>query len=249
MKIGKILGIDIALDWSVLILVLMLFNGLNNMFTVKLAEFIPAVAITATCITILGLLASILAHELGHAYVGQKFGLTFHSITLHAFGGAANMSSRMPSAKGEFFIAIAGPVVSVVLGVLLGFTSIGAIYAFRDTVPGLALFVFRVLSVLSAINISLGIFNMIPAFPLDGGRVLRSAVWKYTGSYLKATEIAAKTGFVFGSGLVGCGGLMAFGIDVPMFGVGLGDGIWLAVIGLLVLMMARNEVRGARLGA
>jgi Zn-dependent protease len=248
MKIGKILGIDIALDWSVLILVLMLFNGLNSMFAVKLAEFVPSVAVIATCITIVGLLASILAHELGHAYVGQKFGLTFHSITLHAFGGAANMSSRMPSAKGEFFIAIAGPLVSVVLGVLLGFTSIGAIYLFRDTLPGFTLFLFRILSVLSAINISLGVFNMIPAFPLDGGRVLRSAVWKYTGSYLKATEIAAKTGFVFGSALVGCGALMALDVNVPMFGVGLGDGLWLAIIGLLVIMLARNEVRGARLG-
>ena len=155
----------------------------------------------------------------------------------------------MPSAKGEFFIAIAGPVVSVALGVLLGLTSVVTIYAFRDTMPGFALFSFRVLSVLSAVNISLGIFNMIPAFPLDGGRVLRSAVWKYTGSYLKATEIAAKTGFIFGAGLVGCGALMVMGTNVPMFGVGVSDGIWLAVIGLLVIMMAKNEVKGARLGA
>lgn len=248
MKLGTILGIDIKLDWSVAILVLMLFNGVGSLFAVKLAELGPTVSTVATLIAIVGILASVLAHELGHAYVGQKFGLTFHSITLHAFGGAANMSSRMPSAKGEFFIAVAGPIVSVVLGVLLGFSAVGTLFAFRDTFPALTFCLFHILSSLSAINVSLGIFNMLPAFPLDGGRVLRSAVWKYTGSYLKATELAAKSGVIFGSMLVGCGALMSLGVSIPIFGVGLGDGIWIAVIGFLVVMMANNEVRSARLG-
>ena len=140
----------------------------------------------------LGLFATILAHEFGHAIVANRRGLPVRGITLFLFGGVAELSREPDSAKDEFWMAIAGPVVSVVLGV--GFL----------IVAGLPLSdpAWLVVQWLGLINLVVVAFNMIPAYPLDGGRVLRSILWGWKGNLVKATRIAAAIGSGFGAVLM-----------------------------------------------
>lgn len=144
----------------------------------------------------IGLFASVVLHELGHAKVAERFGLPMRGITLFIFGGVAEMSDEPPSAKAEFWVAIAGPIVSIVVGTVAG------LLWFAGHAAELGVGFTAVIGYLAIINFVLVAFNMIPAFPLDGGRVLRSAIWAWSGKLNKATRITSQIGAAFGLALM-----------------------------------------------
>jgi Zn-dependent protease/CBS domain-containing protein len=169
----------------------------------------------------IGLFASILFHEFWHSWVARGYGMPMHGITLFLFGGVAEMHDEPPSPKVEFFVAIAGPVSSVVLG--FGFLALEAVMV----AMGFPAFVTAVPGYLSIINWVLAAFNMVPAFPLDGGRVLRAALWHFKGDLRQATRTATQSGGFFGIALMALGALSLLTGNVI-------GGLWYAVIGLFL---------------
>ena len=166
-------------------------------------------------VTALVFFASILIHELGHSWVARRNGIPIHSITLFVFGGVARIS-REPATPGvEFRTAIAGPVTSLVLAGLFA----GAWQVVRD-VPLLAAPAIW----LARINLMVAVFNLVPGFPLDGGRLFRAVVWRLTGSFRRASQVAAFAGQLVAFGLIGLGVLAV--VEGNVIG-----GMWLAFIG------------------
>jgi len=178
---------------------------------------------------------SVLVHELAHSFVAIAKGLPVHGITLFIFGGVSNLGAETESPRDEFAIAVVGPLTSLLLsGLFLGLLQITS-----DAEGPLA----AILSYLALINLLLGIFNLLPGYPLDGGRVLRSIVWGITKSMERATNIAAGAGQAFGWGLIIVGVFMVLGDNV--FG-----GIWIALIGWFLMSAAsssRQEIANQKL--
>jgi Zn-dependent protease/CBS domain-containing protein len=166
----------------------------------------------------LGLFASVVLHELGHALVARKYDLPIRGITLFIFGGVAEMTEEAKSAKAEFFVAIGGPVVSLVLALL--FRGADAFLPLPGAVAG-------VVAYLGLINTVVLVFNLIPAFPLDGGRVLRAALWHFGKSMRRATRIASSIGSGFGWILI------AMGVLQLLAGSLIGA-IWWALLGMFL---------------
>lgn len=227
-SLGRVAGIEIGLNWSVLGLLALL------MWTLATAVFPatnPAVgdnghfamAVAAS----LGFFASILLHEMGHALQARRDGMHIDGITLWLFGGVARFRGMFPSAGAELRIAVAGPAVSLVLGAAALGTA---------AIPGIPSAVDGVSAWLGVTNLALLLFNLIPALPLDGGRMLRAAIWSRTGDLPRATHLAAACGRVLALGLIGVGVLVAI-VDQPI------SGIWLAFIGWFVLQAAGAETR------
>jgi Zn-dependent protease/CBS domain-containing protein len=173
----------------------------------------------------LGLFASIVVHELCHSLVANYYQLPMRGITLFVFGGVAEMGGEPQSPKIEFLMAVAGPIASIILGFVFRGIQVAAAGTWPVPVVG-------VLAYLAWINWILAIFNLIPAFPLDGGRVLRAAVWHYTNNLTRATEIASKIGSGFGILL------MAFGF-YQLFVGDLVAAIWYFLIGLFLRNASR----------
>ena len=171
--------------------------------------------------------ASLLLHELGHAVQARREGMEIEGITLWLFGGVAQFKGAFPSAGAEFRIAIAGPAVSLALGLLFALGAWGI--AFPEAVDGVAAW-------LGYINLVLLVFNMLPALPLDGGRVLRSALWQLKGDFRFATHVAAGIGRGFGFLMIGVGLFML--IFESSF-----SGAWLAFLGWFLLQAASGEAR------
>ena len=170
---------------------------------------------------------SLLLHEYGHALQARRDGMEIEGITLWLFGGVAKFRGMFPSAGAEFRIAIAGPLVSLVLGLL--FLGVPMLLGLPATVDG-------VLFWLGSINIALLVFNLLPALPLDGGRILRSILWYARGEFASATRLAAGIGRGFGYLFVAAGvALLVFASPVT--------GIWLAFIGWFLLQAAGAEDR------
>jgi Zn-dependent protease len=178
------------------------------------------------------LFVTVLIHELAHALVAKHRGLEVPRITLFIFGGMSHLQRQPASAGEEFQIAAAGPATSVLIA---GVTAAGAVSLgqLNEKVEG-------VLYYLAVVNLALAVFNILPGFPLDGGRVLRSIVWKRTGSFRRATRTAASVGEFFGYALI------TLGFFVALSGLLL-DGIWLAFIGWFLLGAARNEAMSMQL--
>jgi PDZ domain-containing secreted protein/Zn-dependent protease/CBS domain-containing protein len=177
---------------------------------------------------------SILLHELGHAFQALKEGMKVDGITLWLFGGVARFEGMFPSAGAEFRIAIAGPIVSLFLG--LAFAAAGLLgdnAGMPEQVVGVATYLGR-------INLIVLAFNMVPALPLDGGRVLRSWLWHRQGSFTAATLSAARAGTAFGYVLMGAGFLSLFSSAVT-------GGIWFIVLGFFLLQAAQSEAQYAHL--
>lgn len=169
----------------------------------------------------LGLLISIVLHETAHSLVARRYEMPIRGITLFIFGGVAEMESEPTSARGEFLMAAAGPVASAVLALLFTGAS-GALVTSGGFVPAAA-----VLGYLGTLNWILALFNLIPAFPLDGGRMLRAALWGWRKDFASATKIAAGSGQVFGFALI------LFGLILFLRGAVL-SGVWLFLIGLFL---------------
>jgi Zn-dependent protease/CBS domain-containing protein len=170
---------------------------------------------------------SILLHEFGHALQARREGIEIDGITLWLFGGVARFKGAWKTAGAEFRVAIAGPLVSLVLGVL---------FVLIALIPGLPESVDAVAAWLGYINLSLLVFNLIPAQPLDGGRVLHSALWRYKDDFVWATRVAANVGRGFGYLLI------AAGVAMFIF-QGSFSGAWLAFLGWFLLNAATAEAR------
>jgi Zn-dependent protease/predicted transcriptional regulator len=227
-RLGRIAGIEIGLNWSWLVvfalLVWTLASGVFPSTNPGLSDGTHlAMAFAATVL----FFCSLLLHELGHAFQARREGMAIEGITLWLFGGVAKFRGMFPSAGAEFRIAIAGPLVSLLLGVVFVLIAI---------VPGLPQAVDGVVSWLGYINLTLLVFNLIPALPLDGGRVLRSILWKVKGEFAPATRLAANIGRGFGYLFI-AGGLALFVFQ------GSFSGAWLAFLGWFLLEAATAEAR------
>ena len=178
-------------------------------------------------VTAIMLFVSVLLHELGHSVVALRYKIPVRSITLFLFGGIAQIGAEPPSAIAEFFIAIAGPLVSLALAVL--FYAIQPFFAGIEPLLGLAKY-------LAYINFALVLFNLIPGYPLDGGRVFRAIVWAITGDMGRSTLIAANVGRFFAF-------LLIFAGVWQMFSGNLGGGLWIAFIGWFLDNAASVQVQ------
>jgi len=174
-----------------------------------------------------GLFLSIAIHELGHSLVARKFGIPIKDITLFIFGGVAEMEDEPPDAKSEFLMAIAGPVTSLILAAVMGGIYLAVRSAFSSVAPAYAVFGY-----LALLNTLLAGFNLLPAFPLDGGRVLRAALWAWRDNLRWATHIASQIGGGFGIVLIILG-VLAF------LGGNLIGGVWWFMIGMFMRMASR----------
>ena len=215
-KLGRIWGIPIGLHWSwFLIFGLVTWSLAVGYFPVEYPELpSPAYWLLGALTSVL-FFGSVLLHELGHTWVALRERLKVRGITLFLFGGVAQLSDEPRTPGGEFRVSIAGPLVSAALAVLFG-----ALWLLEQAIPYLA----APSEWLARMNLMLALFNMIPGFPLDGGRVLRAGVWKLTGDPQRATKVTAITGQVFAFGFI------ALGVWT-IFQGGFFNGLWLAFIG------------------
>lgn len=236
-RIGRVFGIDIRVDTSwVFIFVLMTWN-----LCTVLAHWHPQWPTIEACVVgvaaALLFFACALLHELAHAVMALRYGLSVRIITLFLFGGVSNIEHEPPSPRAEAWTAVVGPLASLAIGAL--FLACAAIATGRpihdaDSMqdamsklgPATTLLVW-----LGPINLVIGVFNSIPAFPLDGGRLLRAAIWSATGEIGDATVRACAIGQAVGWGFIVLGIAMSFGLPMPFFGSGLIAGLWLAFIG------------------
>lgn len=226
-RLGRIGGIEIGLDWSWFIVFAFVTWMLAAHYFPMSAAWPIGTAWLVGAVTSLLFFASVLAHELGHSLVAIRKGIPVRAITLFIFGGVAQLSREPRRAGDEFWIAIAGPAVSAVLGLLFHLLHLSA--PAGQPLAALTLW-------LGWINLSLAVFNLIPGFPLDGGRVLRSVVWRLTGSFTKATRFAAITGRVVAYALI------ALGLLIALAGNWIG-GLWLAFIGWFLSNAAASSYR------
>lgn len=217
--LGRIFGIPIGINYSWTIIFLLVTLSLSvYYFPLHHPDWSPVLNWAVGVSTSLLFFASVLAHELGHSLVSIRQGVPVRGITLFIFGGVANISSEPRRAGDEFRMAIAGPAVSIGLGALFG--ALWWLTARRaEPIASLS-------SWLAGINLSLAVFNLIPGFPLDGGRVLRSIVWGITGNPDKATRAASMLGQVVAYLFILGGFLMALR--------GNWDGLWLAFVGWFI---------------
>lgn len=237
-QLFRLYGIPISVDVSWLVILALLTLTIAGAFPSLMQQFFGEAAPTLSpaAYWIMGLIAAlaffvcILLHELGHAIVARRRGMPIRGITLFLFGGVAELEGEPPSASTEFWMAIAGPIVSLLLGLGLGL--LAEIGYHNGWPPPVVL----VLGYLGFVNLLLLVFNLIPAFPLDGGRVLRSILWGTTGSLRRATRWASATGQAFAWLLI------AWGI-VQFFGGNWLGGIWSGLIGLFLNNAAQSSYR------
>jgi Zn-dependent protease/CBS domain-containing protein len=196
----KLFGFEVKLDWSwIVIAVLVAWSLAEGFFPHYYQGFSTYTYWLMGILGALGLFASIVFHEFFHSLIARKHGLPMRGITLFIFGGVAEMAESPPSPKVEFSLAIAGPLSSIFLGVFLY-----TIY-FLGKLIGWPTPINAVFSYLALINLVLAFFNLIPAFPLDGGRLLRSALWGWKKDLRWATRIASNAGMGFGILMMGLG--------------------------------------------
>ncbi len=232
-RLGSLLGFEIRLDYSwFLVFFLMAFSLSQGLFPGEY-QFGPALSWTLGISAALLLFASVLVHEIAHALVARHYGIEVQGITLFLFGGVAQIRGEPETPRQELMIAGAGPLISVALGIacLLGSWAAALL---RPLFPVAAL-----LNYLGWINLFLAAFNMIPGFPMDGGRILRSAIWHVTGDLDRATRWASLAGSGFAWLLIG------FGILSYFTGSGFGA-LWLVFIGWFLYNAARTAYQQLR---
>jgi Zn-dependent protease len=231
--LGTIGRTRVGLNWSVVfIVVLIAFALATSEFRDVAPGFGAGVYWLAAIVTAVLYLASILGHELSHALVARRRGVVVEGIVLWALGGVAKLHGDAPDARSEFRIAIAGPAAS------LAFAGTFGLMAFALSALGASAIIVTAFAWLAAMNALLAVFNLLPAYPLDGGRVLRAGLWRYWGDRLRATDAAAQVGGFLGTALMVVG-IFAF-LFIPAFPL---NGIWLALIGLFVRGASRQERR------
>jgi Zn-dependent protease/CBS domain-containing protein len=228
---GHVAGVEIGVKWSWLVVVgLVTWSLAAGVFPETNPGLDDATYVAMAAVAVPVFFACLLLHELGHAVVARREGMVIDGITLWVFGGVARFKGRFPSACAEFRIAIAGPAVSLVLGLV--FIATAGLLALPAAVDG-------VVHWLGVINLTLLAFNLLPALPLDGGRVLRAALWQRRGDLDGATRAAAALGRAFGQALI----VVGFALVLLAGGIG---GLWFALIGWFVLGAASAEEAAVR---
>ncbi len=229
--LGKVFGIQVGLDYSWFLIIALLTSSLAlNYFPAQFAGWSTALYWVLGGGAALMLFASVLLHEFGHSLVALAYHIPVRRIRLMFFGGVAEIGDEPTSATAEFRIAIAGPLVSFALAGLF-YLAYAALNVTGALVPVTAL-----LGYLALINLTLAIFNLVPAFPLDGGRVLRAAVWGITGDMSRSTRIAVGVGRVIAFAMIGAG---VFQMLVGSFA----SGLWTMFIGFFVQQAGAAEWR------
>src|SRR5262245_48897293 len=227
-RLGRIAGIEFGVNWSWLVVfALIVWTLASAIFPSTNPGLSKTAHIAMAFVAAFLFFASLLLHEFGHAIQARREGIEIDGITLWLFGGVARFKGSFPNAGAEFRVAIAGPLVSLVLGVL--FVLIALINGIPSAVDG-------VVSWLGYINLTLLAFNLIPAPPLDGGRVLHAVLWRWRGDFVWATRVAANIGRGFGYLLI-AGGIAMFVFQ------GSFSGAWLAFLGWFLLNAATAEAR------
>jgi Zn-dependent protease len=229
MHLGRVSGIRLAANWSLFPISLLIGSTLA-------VSLLPAAAPGYSTwaywlfgvITAAAFYACLLAHELAHALVARRHGVETRSIVLWLFGGIAQLQGDTPSARAELQVAAAGPAAS------LAIAAISAVASWLLGEIGISALLVASLGWLAGINALLAVFNLLPAFPLDGGRILRALLWRHWGDRVRATTFAA------GVGTAGGFVLIAIGILEFLTGGALG-GIWLALIGWFITVAARQQ--------
>ena len=226
-SLGRILGIPIGLDYSwFLIFALLTWSLATSYFPVEFKNWPLAQYWIVGAATVILMFVSVLVHELGHSVVALRYKIPVRSITLFVFGGVAQIGAEPPSAIAEFWIAIAGPITSFILAILFGLLQplVGALG------PLLA-----IARYLAYINGALALFNLIPGFPLDGGRVFRAIVWGTTHSLRRATLIAANLGRFIAFLFIILGVWQIFTGNIV-------NGLWIAFIGWFLESAASSQI-------
>lgn len=237
LRIGRIFGIDLTVDLSWVFIFTLVTWNLTAVFSHWHRSWGPAMSIGMAVVASLAFFASVVVHELAHSLVAKAHGIRVRNITLFMFGGVSTFEREPASPRVEFLSAIVGPLTSLILGVsfiLIAGVAAGEILrTSRSASEALSRLgpITTLLVWLGPVNILLGLFNLIPGFPLDGGRVLRAILWAITRDLLRATLWASRVGQAIAWAFIVTGVAMAFGLRVPFFGTGLIGGLWLAFIG------------------
>ncbi len=229
---GRIFGIPVGIDYSwFLVFVLFTWSFATGYYPAEFKNWSAAEYWAVGAVTAVMLFASVLLHELGHSWVALRYKIPVRSITLYIFGGISQISSEPASALSEFWITIAGPLVSFALAGIFALLTI----VISGFAPLLALFKY-----LAYINLILGAFNLIPGFPLDGGGVLMAIVWGATHNRHRAILFASVAGNVFAY-------LFIFYGALQIFGGSLMNGLWTAFIGWFLLTASQGQVTQERI--
>lgn len=223
----KLFNFEIRLDWSWFFLALLIT------FTLALAYFpssYPGLSILTywimSIIGAIGLFGSIILHELCHSLVGRYYGLPIEGIKLFIFGGIAKMHSEPPNPKAEFLMALAGPIFSLLFGI---FFVLLTLLLFKLKFP---IAVIGIIAYLATINIIIGIFNLLPGYPLDGGRILRAFIWWWKKDLKLATRIASRIGIAISFALIFLGIMLFMNQDII-------GGVWLILLGFFLFQIAK----------
>lgn len=224
-RLGTVAGIRIGVHYTWFIIFLLLSATLYGSFGYEHPEWNPSVSLIAAIVTALIFFASIVLHELGHSIVAIRRGIAVRSITLFIFGGVAQTEKEADSAQTEFLVAIAGPLVSLVLAAMF--------YLLSKWFGPMSEVAAEAFNWLATINLMVAVFNMVPGFPLDGGRVFRALVWGVSGDANKGMQWAVRSGKLVAYML------MAMGIMTAIQAHYLINGIWLFGIGWFLLISAQ----------
>ena len=228
-RLGRVGGIPIGLHYSWFIIATLITLSLAAEFNRTQPDWPTSIIWVIAVLTALLFFVTLLAHELAHALVARTQRLPVHSITLFALGGVAQIEKDATSARTEFVVAVVGPITSLVIG----FSCIGVAWSLGWSVRGgTGGPMSAVLGWLGSINVVLALFNLIPGYPLDGGRLLRALLWRIYDDVDRATRNAARIGQAVGAIFIGWGLLQFFA------GAGF-DGLWLAFIGWFLLTAAQ----------
>ncbi|MYC31450.1 MAG: site-2 protease family protein [Chloroflexi bacterium] len=226
-RLGRIFGIPLNINYSWLII----FGLVILLMSSRFADLYPRWPVAAhwivAAVTTALFFLSVLLHELSHSLVAVARGIQVKGITLFIFGGVSELAHEAHRPMSEFVVTIVGPATSLAIALVCG-----SLWFALDGGPT---YVGAILFTLAAINLSLGIFNMLPGFPLDGGRVLRAALWGATGNYWLATRIAIRSGQALGGLMVAGGILWAF--------YGNFQGLWVSLVGGFLLFVASGNYR------
>ncbi|SDQ73075.1 site-2 protease family protein [Thermostaphylospora chromogena] len=235
-SLGSIGGVRIGLNWSVLVIVAILVFGLAlGSFPLAYPGYPTVVYLLAGLVAAVLFLGSLLAHEVAHAMVARHHGIEVAGITLWLLGGVAQLRGEPRTPGADLRIAGVGPLVSLLAGVFFG------ILALLSGTFGAPLLITGLFAYLGGVNVLLAVFNMIPAAPLDGGRVLRAFLWLRWGDRSRAAVAAARAGRGFGYALI------ALGLLLLVTGIGF-QGLWLALIGLFLVNAASAEEQHVTMG-
>jgi Zn-dependent protease/CBS domain-containing protein len=228
-RVGRLLGIEVYVHWSwIFIFFLITWTFAAGVLPQFFEDWGPGLRWSVGAFLALVFFMSILFHEMFHSLMAQRFGIPVSSITLFVFGGFSSLSKESETPREEFWVAIVGPLTSLAFGLLFGI----GYFVLAPLDAGVA----GISAHLAVINIAIAIFNMVPGFPLDGGRVLRSAIWAANKNMVAATRLASQVGQAVAYGIMGLGVLAFFFLSVI-------SGIWLFLIGNFLRSAAEATYR------